>query len=68
MSSEKMKKIFNETMIEIANQIKINSKLINKNDIVYLIDLILQIRNKKIKYLFMVQGDPDLWGDVLHKD
>ena len=68
MSSEKMKKIFNETMIEIANQIKINSKLINKNDIVYLIDLILQIRNKKIKYLFMVQGDLDLWGDVLHKD
>lgn len=49
MSSEKMKKIFNETMIEIANQIKINSNLINKNDIVYLIDLILQIRNKKNK-------------------
>ena len=49
MSSEKMKKIFNETMIEIANQIKINSNLINKNDIGYLVDLILQIRNKKNK-------------------
>ena len=49
MSSEKMKEIFNETMNEIASQIRKNSNIINKNDIVYLIDLILQVRNSKNK-------------------
>ncbi|MFX0187906.1 MAG: 6-phospho-3-hexuloisomerase [Candidatus Hodarchaeota archaeon] len=49
MSSEKMKEIFDETMNEIASQIRKNSNVINKNDIVYLIDLILQVRNKKNK-------------------
>jgi 6-phospho-3-hexuloisomerase len=49
MSSEKMKEIFDETMNEIASQIRKNSIIINKNDIVYLIDLILQFRNSKNK-------------------
>lgn len=49
MSSEKMKEIFDETMNEIASQIRKNSNIINKNDIVYLIDLILQVRNSKNK-------------------
>ncbi|MFW9898977.1 MAG: 6-phospho-3-hexuloisomerase [Candidatus Thorarchaeota archaeon] len=49
MSSEKMKEIFDETMNEIASQIRKNSNIINKNDIVYLIDLILQVRNTKNK-------------------
>jgi len=45
MSSEKMKEIFYETMIEIADQIRENAAYVNRNDIVYLIDLILQARN-----------------------
>ncbi|MFX1392798.1 MAG: 6-phospho-3-hexuloisomerase [Promethearchaeota archaeon] len=49
MSSEKMKQIFDKTMNEITNQIRINSNTINRNDIVYLIDLILQIRNTSNK-------------------
>jgi len=45
MSSEKMKEVFYETMIEIADQIRENAAYVNRNDIVYLIDLILQARN-----------------------
>ena len=45
MSSEKMKEVFYETMIEIADQIRENAAYVNRNDIVYLIDLILQTRN-----------------------
>lgn len=47
MNNEKMKEIFDETMNEIANQIRINTTTINKNDVVDLIGLILQVRNLK---------------------
>ena len=47
MNNEKMKEIFDETMNEIANQIRKNINNINKNDVVDLIDLILQVRNLK---------------------
>ena len=49
MSSEKIKKIFDKTMNELTNQIRMISNTINRNDIVYLIDLILQIRNTSNK-------------------
>ena len=42
-----MKEVFYETMIEIADQIRENAAYVNRNDIVYLIDLILQARNNK---------------------
>ena len=56
MNIEKMKEIFDETMNEIANQIKININIINKNDVVYLIDLILQVRNLKNKVFIYGAG------------
>ena len=49
MSSEKMKEVFYETMIEIADQIRENAAYVNRNDIVYLIDLILQARNNNTR-------------------
>ena len=45
MSTEKIKETFFDTMEEIASQIKKNVNLININEIVYLIDLIIKIRN-----------------------
>ena len=47
MSSEKMKGLFYDTMLEINSQIRKNADSINKNDIIFLIDLIIEARNKK---------------------
>ena len=56
MNIEKMKEIFDETMNEITNQIKKNINNINKNDVVRLIDLILQVRNLKNKVFIYGAG------------
>ncbi len=56
MNIEKMKEIFDETMNEIANQIKKNINNLNKNDVVQLIDLILQVRNLKNKVFIYGAG------------
>lgn len=56
MNIEKMKEIFDETMNEIANQIKKNINNLNKNDVMQLIDLILQVRNLKNKVFIYGAG------------
>jgi len=56
MNNEKMKEIFEETMNEIANQIRKNTNNINKNDFVHLIDLILQVNNLKNKVFIYGAG------------
>ena len=45
MNSEKIKNAFINTMEEIAYKVRENIDLININDIIYLIDLIIKIRN-----------------------
>ena len=45
--SEKKKERFFETLLEISNQIKINSELIDTDKVFKLIDLILQIHSEK---------------------
>jgi 6-phospho-3-hexuloisomerase len=45
MNSEKIKNAFINTMEEIAYKVRENIDLININDITYLIDLIIKIRN-----------------------
>jgi len=49
MSSEKIKETFYETMVEITNQIRKNADSINKNDLIFITDLILLVRNTKRK-------------------
>jgi len=44
--SEKNKKRFTNTMMEIVNQVKKNSEVINLDDIIKLIDLISQIKSE----------------------
>jgi hypothetical protein len=56
MSSEKIKETFYESMTEITNQIRKNADSINKNDLTFIIDLILLMRNTKNKVFIYGAG------------
>jgi 6-phospho-3-hexuloisomerase len=45
MNKEEIKEIFHKTMIEIANQVKKNEERIDNDNMAYLLDLILHIKN-----------------------
>ena len=56
MSSEKIKELYYEITLEITDQVRKNADSVNKNDIIYLIDLIIQSKNKKNKVFIYGAG------------